>query len=88
MMFRTFEQKICEAHNYLHGYVTTDFHPPPRRKVIWEVYGGDSRVSQVAQSLGAEVEIFGPSMGWNFDDPSHRKLLLERQARSFPMKSC
>ena len=47
------DQIICEAHNELHGYVTSELHAEPKPRVIWEVYTSVGCVSKIAESLGA-----------------------------------
>ena len=81
---RTIDGKLKAATQTLHGFVTSELHRPPRQRVIWEVYAGESRVSAVAESLGAKVQIFGPSTSWNFDLKEHRKMFLDRLEREVP----
>ena len=83
-LLRTCDQIICEAHNELHGYVTSELHAEPKPRVIWEVYTSEGRVSKIAESLGAQVEIFGYSTGWDFDLAEHRKLFLQRLQEEVP----
>ena len=72
-----------ESHQY-HAYVTEELHKPARRRVIWEVYAGRGRVSSIAESLGAEVEVFSLDSGWDFDQPDHRRQFLERLDSEIP----
>ena len=65
---QTFEQCILEDHNNYHGYVTQELHSTPKPRLIWEVYTSHGRLSSVAAALGAQVEVFGYSTGWDFDD--------------------
>ena len=66
------------------GYVTSELHAEPKPRVIWEVYTSEGRVSKIAESLGAQVEIFGYSTGWDFDLVEHRKLFLQRLQAEVP----
>jgi len=52
--------------------------------LIWEVYTSHGRLSSVAVALGAQVEVFGYSTGWDIDDPQHQKLFLERLEAECP----
>ena len=70
---RTMEEMLLAEHNQYHAYITDELHKPPRRRVVWEVYTGLGRVSAIAESLGADVEVFSLETGWNFDEPSHRR---------------
>ena len=79
---QTFEQ--LEDHNNYHGYVTQEVHSTPKPRLIWEVYTSHGRLSLVAAALGAQVEVFGYSTGWDFDDPQHQKLFLERLEAECP----
>ena len=81
---QTFEQCILEDHNNYHGYVTKELHSTPKPRLIWEVYTSHGRLSSVAAALGAQVEVFGYSTGWDFDDPQHQKLFLERLEAECP----
>ena len=82
--------KTCEVcleaeENKLHGYITKELHPPPERpRVLWEIYCGRSRTSEIAEELGMTVETFGHHNGWDFDLQEHRDLLLQRQAEEMP----
>ena len=67
----------------LQAMVTAELRSGPRPRLIWEVYAGASRVSEIAQSLGCKVEVF--ETGWDFDiSASHRKALLNKQAEELP----
>ena len=83
---RTADELLPAESNQYHAYVTDELHKPTRRRVIWEVYAGRGRVASVAESLGAEVEVFSLDNGWDFDQPDHRKqfLDLERLELEFP----
>ena len=81
---QTFEQVILEEHNDLHGYVTSELHSPSTTRVIWEVYTSQGRLSSVAETLGAHVEVFGYATGWDFDLPDHRRQFLARLEAECP----
>eukprot|EP00435_Cladocopium_sp_Y103_P060878 s209_g22.t1 len=82
----TCETKLNELENQLHAYVTSELHEPDqvRPRVLWEVYCGEARVAKIAESMGMIVECFGPDTGWDFDDPEHQRLFLERQRAEMP----
>ena len=81
---RTMEEMLLAEHNQYHAYITDELHKSPRRRVVWEVYTGLGRVSAIAESLGADVEIFLLETGWNFDEPSHRRQFLARLDAEVP----
>ena len=81
---RTMEEMLLAEHNQYHAYITDELHKPPRRRVVWEVYTGLGRVSAIAESLGADVEVFSLETGWNFDEPSHRRQFLARLDAEVP----
>ena len=64
--------------------MTSELHAEPKPRLIWEVYTSEGRVSKIAESLGAQVEIFGYSTGWDFDLVEHRKLFLQRLQAEVP----
>ena len=80
---KTMDQKLMELHNDYHGYVTAELHSKKKR-VIWEVYCGRARTSQIAESLGATVETFSFETGWNFNLPEHRAAFLRRLDAEVP----
>ena len=55
---------------------------PPR--VLWEVYTGRARLSQVAEAIGMTVKTFGFETGWNFALQSHQRAFLELQDQEMP----
>ena len=52
--------------------------------MIWEVYGGRSRMAQIAESLGATVRVFSLDTGWDFDQPAHQRAFLALQEKEVP----
>ena len=73
---RTMEVSLQTAERALNAELTSNLRPLTGKRVLWEIYcGGSSRVSEMAELYGMEVERFG---GWDFDDPSHRRELLRR----------
>ena len=52
----TFDLKLQESHTEYHSYVTNQLHN--KKKVIWEAYCGSARTSEMADCMGAHVEIF------------------------------
>ena len=82
-LYDTMDALLVEETNKLHGYVTQELHHDTSR-VIWEVYCGKSRTSQLAETMGATVRVFSYDTGWDFDQPSHRRAFLEEQARECP----
>ena len=79
---QTFDLKLQEAHTNYHGYVTNHLHN--KKKIIWEVYCGRARTSEMADCMGAHVEIFSYETGWDFDLKSHRDEFLRRLQAEVP----
>ena len=79
---QTFDLKLQEAHTNYHGYVTNHLHN--KKKIIWEVYCGRARTSEMADCMGAHVEIFSYETGWDFDLKSHRNEFLRRLQAEVP----
>ena len=80
---QTFDTLLLEMQNDLHAYVTSELHSQPSR-VIWEVYCGNARTSQLAETFGARVETFSYETGWDFDLKSHREAFLSRLQAEVP----
>lgn len=76
--WKMLENTVITQYNVLNAYVTQELHDEPQPRVIWEVYAGASRMSQMAESFGASVETFSYETGWDFDDPQHRRVFLQR----------
>ena len=79
---QTFDQKLHELHNDYHSYITSELHSSG--KVIWEVYCGRARTSELADCMGAHIEIFSYETGWDFDLKSHRDEFLRRLDAEVP----
>ncbi len=80
---KTLDQRLVELHNDYRGYVTAELHSKPKR-VIWQVYCGRARTSEIAESLGASVETFSFETGWNFNLQDHRSAFLRRLEAEVP----
>ena len=83
-LFNTMDVKVTEELNKAHGYVTSELHKDNPGRVIWELYAGRSRLSEVAETLGANVKVFSYDTGWDFDLPSHRRAFLELLDQELP----
>ena len=79
---QTIDLKLQEAHTEYHSYVTN--HLYNKKKMIWEVYCGNARASEMADCMGAHVEIFSYETGWDFDLKTHRNELLRRLKQEVP----
>ena len=79
---QTLDLKLQEAHADYHSYVTNHLHN--KKKVIWEVYCGSARTSEMADCMGAHVEIFSYETGWDFDLKTHRNEFLRRLKQEVP----
>ena len=76
---KMFENALVTEEKRVHATVTRELNDPEvKPRVIWEVYAGESRMSQIAETLGCHVESFGYETGWDFDLPSHRKAFMMR----------
>ena len=82
--WKRLDNSLNHHERQLQAMVTAELHSGPRPRLIWEIYAGASRVSEIAQSLGCKVEVFGYETGWDFDIASHRKALLDKQAEELP----
>ena len=79
------ENALAAEEKCIHATLTRERHDPtPRPRIIWEIYAGASRMSEVAESLGCFVETFGYEADYDFDLPSHRSYFLEYQAHVMP----
>ena len=75
------ELKTMDVHlrthlNNLSAFVTKELHRPERPRVLWEVYCGTARTSQVAESMGMEVRRFSYETGWDFDRLDYQQQFL------------
>ena len=82
--WKALDASLASQSNLLHAMVTQEIHAPPRPRVVWEIYAGKARVSQICESLGCVTEVFGYETGWDFDVPSHRRHLLQRMVDEEP----
>ena len=76
------QTQLNRLHAYVDNVIREEGHPPPR--VLWEVYAGKSRLSQLAEALGMKVEVFSFATGWNFSLASHRALFMQRLQEEEP----
>ena len=82
---RTCETTLVTEENGLQAYLTAEIKKPTQRpRVLWEVYCGHGRASQLAESLGMEVRVFSYETGWDFDDPLHRSQFLVLLQQEMP----
>eukprot|EP00435_Cladocopium_sp_Y103_P072700 s52_g41.t1 len=72
-LLQTCDVKLNTLENELHAYITEELHQPERKRVLWEVYCGGARVSELAEAMGMEVEIFSYETGWDFDLKEHQE---------------
>ena len=72
--------------NEMQAYVTKELRASKetRPRLIWEVYTGESRAAQVAESLGAQTMSFGIRTGWNCDQRSDQLTFLELLEKEMP----
>ena len=52
--------------------------------MLWEVYCGGARASELAESMGMDVEISSYETGWDFDLKEHQTIFLERLRNEMP----
>ena len=84
---QTMDVSLTTLENDLQACVTAELHPAQedsRKRVLWEVYCGGARVSQLAESMGMDVEVFGLETGWDFELKDHRETFLQRQRDEAP----
>ena len=72
--------------NDISAYLTRQLHgrEGDQKRVLWEVYCGSARTSQVAESLGMSVRRFGLDTGWNFELLAHQAEFLRLQEEELP----
>ena len=75
-------QAQLNSMNVLVDQALKEEHYAPR--VLWEVYTGRARLSQVAEAIGVTVKTFGFETGWNFALQLHQRAFLELQDREMP----
>lgn len=51
------------------------------QRVLWEIYCGHSRTSQLAETMGMTVERFSLDNGWDFNLQDHQRQLLAKQQK-------
>lgn len=85
-VLKTLANAVSCKINEMHSYVTKELRrvQEPRPRIIWEVYTGESRTAQIAESLGAETMSFGIRTGWNFDLQGHQLEFLNLVDREMP----
>ena len=49
-----------------------------KRRMIWEDYAGETRLSQTLWNLGAKADTFGRNAGWDFSRPDHPRKSKKR----------
>ena len=82
---KTCEVNLTAEENKVHAYITSELqgeHEKPR--VLWEVYCGHGRTSQLAEVMGMEVKVFSYETGWDFDKPEHQRQFLELLQEHMP----
>ena len=81
----TMEIGLVTAANQTEAYVTQELHrEAPAQRVLWEVYCGRSRTSQLAETMGMRVERFSLDNGWDFNLLEHQHLFLKKQLEEMP----
>ena len=72
--------------NAWEAYVTQELHPETQtvQRVLWEVYSGMGRTSEIASTLGMHVETFSLDNGWDFDCLEHQFALLQKLEQEMP----
>ncbi len=84
-LLHTCEVHLTSEENKIHAYVTSELHEKQSTsRVLWEVYCGHGRTSQLAEVMGMEVKVFSYETGWNFDDPRHQQQFLEMLNEEMP----
>ena len=82
---KTCNNALEMSQNELHAMVTRELHPAEHRKrILWEVYTGSSRLSEVAETLNMEVQRFGPETGWDFNRRDHQHAFMELLDQTLP----
>lgn len=75
---QTCEVNLTAEENKTHAYITSELHGEMARpRVLWEVYCGHGRTSQLAETMGMQVRVFSYETGWDFDKPDHQRQFLQ-----------
>ena len=74
--------------NGMSAYLTQELHRPPRPRVLWEVYCGKARTSEMAAVFGMETRQFSLDTGWNFNSIDHQQQFLTSSMMRCPKNSC
>ena len=76
---KTLDNNVLTQLNAHEAYITQTLRSmeQQRPRQLWEVYTGESRMAQLAETLGMQVRSFGPQEGWNFSLKSHQNAFLE-----------
>ena len=76
---KTLDKTILTQLNAKEAYISQTLRSmeQQRPRLLWEVYTGESRMAQLAETLGIHVQSFGPSEGWNFSLKSHQNAFLD-----------
>ena len=83
--WKMFENAMTSEENRVNACITKELHQSqPRPRIVWEVYAGASRTSQLAEALGCDVQVFGYDTGWDFDIASHRTAFLQLMDEVLP----
>ena len=73
---KTMDVQLNTHINDLSAFLTQELHRPDRPRVLWEVYCGKARTSEIARSLGMETRQFSLETGWNFELLDHQEQFL------------
>ena len=73
---KTMDVQLNTHINDLFAFLTQELHRPERPRVLWEVYCGKARTSEIARSLGMETRQFSLETGWNFELLDHQEQFL------------
>ena len=76
-LLKTMDVHLTTHINDMSAYLTQELHRPPRPRVLWEVYCGKARTSEMAAVFGMETRQFSLDTGWNFDSLDHQQQFLD-----------
>ena len=76
---KSLDNAVLTQLNAMEAYISQTLRDMDLRqpRQLWEVYSGESRMTQIASSLGLDAQHFGLNNGWNFSYKSHQREFMK-----------